>query len=173
MQRIAVVLFGGGVLLLLASLRAPASPAVPPVAVTAGPAGASSLDQASTAVLTAVTEETARLRRQLAGPPGVPVPSRDPFSFGRPSEPPAPPAVLAPQPELPPAPARELPRLVAIASSTQADTTSYRAFVAFGGVVREVRASETLGPFLVQTIGVDAIELLDAERGTRHTIVLR
>jgi len=173
MHRIALVLFGGGVLLLLASLRAPASTAVTSSAVTGRPVAASYFDQESTAVLTAVSEEVARLRRQLAGPPEAPVPSRDPFSFGRPPQPPVPPAERSPAPEPPPAPARELPRLVAIAASSDTDSPTYRAFVAFGGVVREVRAGETLGPFLVQTVGFDAIELLDAERDTRHTIVLR
>lgn len=171
MHRLALVLFGGGILLLLASLRAPASPAGPPAA--AGLAGPAYFDQESSAVLTAVSEEVARLKRQLAGPLDVPVPSRDPFSFGRPPERPVPPADLAPLPAMPPPPVSELPRLVAVASSSQADAPAYRAFVAFGGVVREVRAGETVGPFLVQTVGFDAIELLDAERGTRHTIVLR
>jgi hypothetical protein len=171
MHRVAPLLFLGGVLLLVTSLRAPAA-SVPGVAA---PMPADYFDEQATGVLVAVEQEAAKLRDRIDRPVEAPVAERNPFRFGdRPDEADAgvgPGALDAAPVELPP-PVLVLPRIVAMTTAA-GESPVRRAFVAFEGTVVEVAAGSVIGDFVVQTIGVTVIEVRHEPTGETHVIHLR
>jgi hypothetical protein len=173
MHRITSALLVGCGLLLTTWALAPAapSPARPPLSA----ADQAALNQ-TTPVLADVNAQVDRLRERLASAPQFPAPSRDPFRFGpRPEpahptvEPAAPPAILAP----PPAPAPVLPRLVAVMTTEVEGGTQRTAVVSVGDDVQMLRIGQSVGKFIVRSIGEDAVELVDQLTGATFRISLR
>jgi hypothetical protein len=170
MNRVAGLLFLGGVILLASWVWAPAAPVslAPPAASAAG------LEQ-SAGVVAEVNAEVDRLRERLAAPPQFPPPARDPFRFGERPEPArrATPPVLAEPlaPVEPPAP--RLPLLVAIAANIADGVVTRTAVLADGDDVRLVKEGDQIGRFVVRSVGADAAELVDPTTSRTYRIVLK
>lgn len=151
-------------ILFLASASLLASRFVSP-ALSAPEAGAPRLEmvEQTPPAVAEVNAEVDRLRDRTAVAPNVPVPARDPFSFGRAPErvrtlPPS-----APDPERAPIDVRGvpvLPRLVAILSSSD-PSASPTAVFAVGEDVELKRAGDELGVFRVDAVSADATVLVD------------
>lgn len=173
MKRVgAIVLFAGAVLL-STHILAPAEPPAPPVKELA--ASRAVLTQAAPLV-EQVDAEVARLRERLATRPSYPPPSRDPFRFGaRPVPPGSTPAaaIAAPIAEAPRPP---VPQLIAISTTPGAidgGVSIRTAVLGIGDNVQVVKAGDTFMAFLVKTVGVDAVELVESATGRATTVSLR
>lgn len=171
MHRFALALLLGGVALLVSWANAPASPA--PDAADA--ASAPSLDQLAP-VVADVNAQVDRLRERLSAPPTRPDPRRDPFRFGRRTEAPRPvnPAAAAPLAEglaepLPP----PLPRLIAIMESPADGGILRTAVLSEGEGLAIVKPGDTVGRFIVRSIGVDLLDLIDVATARAFSVSLK
>lgn len=120
--------------------------------------------------------EIARLHERLA-PTAVPSRSRDLFRFAGPRRP-----VPAPQPvaakmaadvsvvTAPPPPAL---RLIGVAEDATADAITHTAIVAGLGDLFLVKAGEHVGPYLVDAVSADAVQLTDTTTAATVTLALR
>lgn len=167
MQRFALILLAGGVVLLVSWIAAPAAPS--PVATAA--IDEDKLDQAAP-VVAEVNAQVERLREKLATPPAYPSPARNPFRFGRRVEPRSVPAARTPEPP-PPVIAPSLPLLVAITATPVDGRTVRTAVLRVGDDVRIVKDGDSVGPFLVRAIREDAVELVDAATAQPYRLTLR
>jgi outer membrane murein-binding lipoprotein Lpp len=170
MKRLAAIIVFAGAVLLSTHILAPAAPPKPLPEVNAAELAA--IDQTQSMV-DEVNAQVDRLRERLAPPPGYPAPTRDPFRFGKTIEP-APPKP-APAPPVAPAPAAAapaLPRLVAIVSDTTDAGSIRTAVLSVGEDIQIVKTGDSLSKLVVQSIGVDAIELADPVSGATFRILL-
>jgi len=167
MNRVASALVCVGAVLLLIWQVTPATSAPPPPR----DAVSTELDQAAP-VLTEVNAQVDRLRERLATTPSYPPPSRDPFNFGRRPDrtPPPAPADAAPAIEPPPPPA--LPSIVAIVSDTVRGSEVRTAVFSVGGEVEVVASGDTIGAFVVRSIGVDRVVLVERTTGAVFSVKL-
>lgn len=156
-------------------VSAPAAPTAPPPAVSSEMAAAI-LDLAP--VAEAVAQEAERLRARLQVAPNPSVPTRDPFSFGRPvreakpSPPDAPPVVDAPVAAAvtPQPPAIVWPTLAAV--MTEASNTR-TAVLALGDAIEFLAAGATWRDFVVVSLDNSSAELRHIPTNTLSTLRLR
>ncbi len=172
MKRIgAIVLFAGAVLLSTHIL----APAEPP-ANSAGDlaAGRAALMQAAAASsqVAQVDGEVDRLRKRLAAQQSFPPPTRDPFSYGARPEPrrPAAPSAAPPAAE---APRAVLPQLIAITTASENGVHVRTAVLGIGDHVQIVKAGEAFSAFVVRSIDVDGVSLIESATGRTTTLSLR
>jgi hypothetical protein len=165
MNRLAFFLVLVGAVLLITWAAAPAAPSRPAaVADTA-------FDQTAP-VLLEVNAQVERLRKRLASPPAFPAPERDPFRFGRRPAPAAAPVPVPAPPELVTPPAPELPRLIAVVERPSDGGLLRTAFLGLGEELRSFRPGERVGAFMVRSISVEAVELVDTASGAIYRILL-
>jgi hypothetical protein len=122
-------------------------------------------DQAAP-IVTDLNRDAERLRAHLDHPPSVPRPQRDPFNFGTPKTESSPahvttPAAAAPIVAAPP----PVPRLVAILTDTGDSGIVRRVVLALGDEVHISKVGDTIGAYVVRSIGADAVELSEASSG--------
>jgi len=166
MERMAsAILFLASALLLASRLVSPASSAPEPRA------GRIEVVEQTPPAVAEVDTEVDRLRDRITATPDVPRPARDPFSFGRSTEPVR---SLARSAETERAlidvrSTPTLPRLVAILSPDDALSPRTAVFVA-GDDVAMKSAGDELGPFHVDAVNADAIVLID--RATRDAFTV-
>ena len=172
MKRLAAIIAFAGAVLLSTHILAPAAPPKPLPEINA--AELAVIDQTQSTV-DEVNAQVDRLRERLSPPPSYPAPTRDPFRFGKTVEPgtpkpaPAPPAVA---PAAPSAPVQVLPKLIAIVSDTTDAGSIRTAVLSVGDDVQIVRAGDSISKLVVQSIGVDVIELADPVSGSTFKILL-
>jgi hypothetical protein len=167
----AIALFAGAVLVsthMLAPAEQPASSAreltAGRAALTQAAAAADQVDQINT--------EVQRLRERLAEQRTYPPPTRDPFRYGaRPAPRPDAPAVTPPVAVEVPKPV--LPQLIAITTSTEQGAAARTAVLAIGDNVQLVKPGDTFASFVVRSIGLDAVELVEPSTGHIATVSLR
>jgi hypothetical protein len=168
MNRLASLLALVGIVLLVTWAYAPAESTQRSVSSAASAFGA---DQ--NAVLAEVNAQVERLRERLTAPPTYPPPARDPFRFGRRTEPvrvmvpvPAPPELVEP-------PKPVLPRLVAVVEDAADGGLLRKAFLSVNDEVKAYKPGDAAGAFLVRSISADFIELVDPASGATYKIALR
>jgi hypothetical protein len=169
MQRIAaLVLVAGGILILswvvapaAPTPRAPASPVLTPT----------EFQQAAAPVLLDMQAQVERMRERLSTAPSYPVPTRDPFRFGRRAESAKPAPAMTPDvPPPAPPPPPPLPRLIAIVSQSN-ETGSIRTALLgdAAGTMRTLKVGEAIGAFTIRAIDATSVDLVDAA-GVVHRI---
>jgi hypothetical protein len=153
MQRVAVVLLLGGVLLVASWVVA----GDPPQRQTAPAEEPLPVDQVSQ-ILSDVNTQVELLRERLAMERRFAPPSRDPFRFSAPVEPP--PVDMPPIESLPIAPEPPpLPQLVAILTDKTEAGVTRRAVFAVNGVVQIVKIGDRVDRFDVSRIDADGVDL--------------
>jgi hypothetical protein len=171
MTRVTSALALSGCVLLTTWAVAPAAPPPGPPLVRA--ADLKAFDQ-SVPVLADVNAQVERLQQRPASPPEFPAPARDPFRFGRRPEPARPKVENVPaRVDAPVVVTPLLPRLVAILADTTDGTLVRTAALAVGEGVEIVKPGDTVGPFVVRSIGSDALELADPLSGATFQISIR
>jgi len=185
MRRLAAILaFGGGLILISwvtspAARPATADPRMPPSEIDR----AEQTSQAVTPVTGEIDKQAARLRARLAEPPPKPQPDRNPFRFGgslRPTSKPVGPTAAVGRPELegrrnhlaPASPAIAMPSLVAITSDARDGGLMRTAVLSMNDEMKIVRPGQMFDRFIVESIGPDAVRLVDVTSPTRATFTI-
>lgn len=163
MKRLGAVALFAGAVLLSTHILAPAEPPPSPTSLPAADLLAVARAKPLIAQLDAQAE---RLRERLANPPAYPAPTRDPFRFNAPATPrktsvtPAPAAPAA-------APAQALPKVIAIATSTENGALVRTAVLGMDAEVQVVKPGDTFLNFSIESVGIDSVEILNP--ATRQT----
>lgn len=161
----AILVFAAAVLVSTYILATAAAPPRPPV-VTAAELAA--IAQARP-VVDAVDQQVDRLRERLTNPPSYPSPARDPFRFGARAEPPRPkPQSMAPAmvERATPVALPAMPKLVAIATNVVDGMLVRTAVLSLGDDLQIVKAGDVFANFSVRSVGIDAVEIADANGQT-------
>jgi hypothetical protein len=170
MHRVAPLLLLAGVVLLVSWVVAPAAPSPAPIAAP----GVSLVADQLSPVLADVATQVDRLKNRLEITPDLPRSHRDPFRFGARPEPvrmksPAP--VVEAADALPPPPV--LPRLLAIVANTTDGGLLRTAVFSVGDEMQIVKPGDTIGKFVVRSIGTDVAEVVEISSGATFRIALR
>lgn len=183
MRRLLLVVVAGGVLLLANWVQAPAAPARSVAAPSAADvASAEQTAQSVDPVARQIDQEAERLRQRLAERAPFAEPVRNPFRFNgtksvpKGSEPfstksvekGSDPLVLkAPAP-----PPIEMPTLIGLTEDTAAGVETRSAVLTMGDEMAVVKVGQTFSRFIVQSIGLTSVELVDVTSPSRLAVVL-
>jgi hypothetical protein len=171
MKRIgAIVLFAGAVLV-STHILAPAEPPANRASELAAGRAALAQVAAASAQVAQVDGEVDRLRKRLSAQPPFPPPTRDPFTYGVKAEPrrPATSVPAAPATPVPEVPRVVLPQLIAIMTGAPART----AVLGIGDHVQIVKVGEAFSAFVVRSIDIDGVSLVESATGRTIALSLR